>query len=195
MILLIDNYDSFVYNLARYVRELGFREHVIRNDAITLDQIEALKPSHIILSPGPCRPDDAGITLALIGHFAKYIPILGICLGHQAIGQAFGGNVIPAKNPTHGKASFIYHDEKSIFKKLPNPLKVGRYHSLAVCKHHLPSCLNITATTADGEIMGLQHQTYPTIGLQFHPESILTEHGHQLLLNFLKQENTQNTVR
>ncbi|MBA2648913.1 MAG: aminodeoxychorismate/anthranilate synthase component II [Legionella sp.] len=188
MILLIDNYDSFVHNLARYVRELGFREQIRRNDEITLEQIEAFKPSHIIISPGPCTPKEAGITLDIIRHFASHIPILGVCLGHQAIGQAFGGHVVRAINPTHGKASFIHHDGQGIFQNLPNLLKVGRYHSLAVSKEHLPACLMITATAADGEIMGLQHRTYPTIGLQFHPESILTEQGHQLLSNFLKNK-------
>ncbi len=186
MILLIDNYDSFVHNLARYVRELGYSTDVRRNDTLTLAQIESLKPSHIILSPGPCTPNEAGITLSVIHHFAKHIPILGVCLGHQAIGQAFGGEIIQAKHPTHGKASFINHDAKGIFKGLPTPMKVGRYHSLAVNQSNLPTCLNMIATTNDGEIMGLQHQIYPTVGVQFHPESILTEHGHQLLNNFLQ---------
>lgn len=185
MILLIDNYDSFVYNLARYVRELGFTEMVKRNDAITLNEIEALNPSHIIISPGPCTPNEAGVCLSLIQYFAEYIPILGICLGHQAIGQAFGGEVVRAKQPTHGKASSVSHQQQGIFRDLPSPFKAARYHSLAVCKDTLPTCLQITASTEDGEIMGLQHQNYPTVGLQFHPESILTEHGHQLLLNFL----------
>ena len=185
MILLIDNYDSFVHNLARYVRELGFTADVQRNDALTLAQIGELNPSHIILSPGPCTPNEAGITLDVISHFSKHIPILGVCLGHQAIGQAFGGDVVQAKHPTHGKASLIHHDQKGIFQNLPTPIKAARYHSLSVSQTTLPTCLNITATTDDGEIMGLQHQTYPTVGVQFHPESILTEHGHQLLLNFL----------
>lgn len=185
MILLIDNYDSFVYNLARYVRELGYHEQVCRNDAITIEQIEALQPSHIILSPGPCAPKDAGITLEVIHHFAKDIPILGVCLGHQAIGEAFGGQVVSATRPTHGKASLIQHDQAGIFQNLPTPLRVGRYHSLAVSKEQLPACLAITATAADGEIMGLQHRHYPVVGVQFHPESILTEHGHKLLSNFL----------
>lgn len=184
MILLIDNYDSFVHNLARYVRELGFVTSVQRNDAITLKQIEALNPSHIILSPGPCTPNEAGISLAVIHHFAKHIPILGVCLGHQAIGQAFGGEIIQAKTPTHGKASSINHNAKGIFQGLPTPMNVGRYHSLSVNAHNLPECLKITATTDDDEIMAFQHQTYPTVGVQFHPESILTEHGHQLLSNF-----------
>jgi anthranilate synthase/aminodeoxychorismate synthase-like glutamine amidotransferase len=185
MILLIDNYDSFVYNLARYVRELGFSEHVVRNDAMSLDQIEALKPSHIILSPGPCTPNEAGMTLDLIQRFAGEIPILGICLGHQAIGQAFGGNIVKALNPTHGKASLIHHDGQGLFQRLPNPFKAGRYHSLVVSQLGFPKCLTITATTSDGDIMGLKHLTWPIMGVQFHPESILTDNGHQLLLNFL----------
>lgn len=185
MILLIDNFDSFVHNLARYVRELGFVTDVRRNNALTLSEIETLKPTHIILSPGPCTPNEAGITLDVIHHFAKHIPILGVCLGHQAIGQAFGGDVVRAKHPTHGKASLIHHEKTGIFQDIPTPIKAARYHSLAVNQTTLPKCLNITATTDDGEIMGLQHQTYSTVGVQFHPESILTEHGHQLLLNFL----------
>lgn len=185
MILLIDNYDSFVHNLARYIRELGLITNVQRNDALTLAQIEALNPSHIILSPGPCTPNEAGITLDVIHYFAKHIPILGVCLGHQAIGQAFGGEIIPAKTPTHGKASFINHNKTGIFQDLPTPMSVGRYHSLAVNPLNLPNCLEVTATTEDGEIMAFQHQTYPTIGVQFHPESILTEHGHQLINNFI----------
>jgi anthranilate synthase component II len=190
MILLIDNYDSFVYNLARYIQELGFAAEVHRNDAISLEQIEALMPSHIILSPGPGSPKDAGICLDIIKHFAKSTPILGVCLGHQAIGQAYGGKVVAAKHPTHGKASFIQHDEKGIFRGLARPLKVGRYHSLALSQHGLPECLEVTAFTADGEIMALQHLTHPTIGVQFHPESILTDQGHQLLFNFLNHVET-----
>lgn len=189
MILLIDNYDSFVHNLARYVRELGFQEQVSRNDAITLEQIETLKPSHIILSPGPCTPNEAGITLDVIRHFAPDIPILGVCLGHQAIGQAFGGEVIPAMHPMHGKASSIEHNGLGIFRGLSHPLKVARYHSLAVNKENLPSCLTVTATTSDGEIMSLQHKIHPTFGVQFHPESVLSEQGHQLLLNFIMSED------
>lgn len=188
MILLIDNYDSFVHNLARYVRELGFIEVVQRNDAITIEQIETLGPSHIIISPGPCTPDDAGISLSVIQHFAKTIPILGICLGHQAIAQAFGGEIIRAKQPTHGKASAVTHNQQGIFKGLPNPFKAARYHSLAVNHKNLPTCLEITATTEDDEIMGLQHHRYPTVGVQFHPESILTEGGYQLMSNFLNAE-------
>lgn len=186
MVLLIDNYDSFVYNLMRYVQELGFTTQVHRNDRLTISQIESLQPSHIVLSPGPGTPQTAGICLNAIQYFAPSIPILGVCLGHQAIGQAFGAEVIAAKQPTHGKASFIQHDEKGIFQGLGNPLKVGRYHSLAVSPDGLPECLEVTAFTADGEIMALQHRSHPTIGLQFHPESILTEQGHALLFNFLR---------
>ncbi|MGQ3892892.1 anthranilate synthase component II [Legionella sp. CNM-4043-24] len=185
MILVIDNYDSFVYNLARYVRESGFREEVVRNDAISLSDIDALKPSHIILSPGPCTPDEAGITLDVIRCFASRIPILGVCLGHQAIGQAFGASLVRARNPTHGKASWINHDGAGIFQNLPAPLKAGRYHSLALSRDNFPSCLSITASAEDGDIMALRHRLFPVVGLQFHPESVLTEHGHQLIANFL----------
>ncbi len=185
MILLIDNYDSFVYNLARYVNQLGFASQVIRNDAITLNGIEQLNPSHIILSPGPCTPNEAGITLDVIQHFANKIPILGICLGHQAIGQAFGGAVIKAPTPTHGKASLIYHDARGIFQGIEMPFKAGRYHSLILSESTLPDVLQVTARTADGVIMAIQHIEYPIVGLQFHPESVLTEHGYALLLNFV----------
>lgn len=188
MILLIDNYDSFVYNLARYIRELNFPTCVERNDVMTLKDIELLNPSHIILSPGPCTPNEAGITLACIQHFYQSIPILGICLGHQAIGQSFGGKVVRAKQPTHGKSSFIYHNQQGIFNGINNPFKAARYHSLAVSEEYLPESLQIIATTPDGEIMGLQHRQYPVVGLQFHPESILTECGHLLLQNFLQSE-------
>lgn len=185
MILLIDNYDSFVHNLARYVRESGFHADVRRNDALTLEDIETLNPSHIILSPGPCAPDDAGITLDVIRRFAGFIPLLGVCLGHQAIGQAFGAEVVRAITPMHGRASLIEHDETGIFQNVPSPLKAARYHSLAVSRRDLPDCLKITAASADGEIMALQHREYPVTGVQFHPESILTDHGHTLLSNFL----------
>lgn len=186
MILIIDNYDSFVHNLARYIRELGYIEVVVRNDAITIDEIAKTKPSHILISPGPCSPNEAGITLDVIKEFAPLIPILGVCLGHQAIAQVFGGRVVRAKKPTHGKSSIISHDQKGIFFNVPNPMKVARYHSLEVCNDDLPSCLAVTATTDSNEIMAIQHYKYPTIGVQFHPESIITEHGHQLLLNFIE---------
>lgn len=184
MILLIDNYDSFTYNLAQYLGELGAEVTVARNDAITLDEIAALAPTHIIISPGPGVPDDAGITLDLIDRFAPTIPILGVCLGHQAIGQAFGGKVVRAGRLMHGKISSILHDGKGIFTGLPSPFVAARYHSLVV-DEALPSCLEVIARTPEGEMMGLRHLEYPTFGVQFHPESILSRHGHQLLRNFL----------
>lgn len=187
MILLIDNYDSFVYNLARYVGELGFARHVVRNNAIDLNEIEKLNPSHIIISPGPCAPDQAGISLDVIKHFGSFIPILGVCLGHQAIGQAYGGKVVRAKNPMHGKASSITHDEKNIFAELENPLRVARYHSLIVSDENFPDELCVTARCEKGEIMALRHQEYPVYGVQFHPESVLTSSGHTLLKNFTLQ--------
>lgn len=183
MILVIDNYDSFVENLARYIRELNHETFVIRNDAITIHEIEKLKPSHIVLSPGPCSPDEAGICLALIEHFAGEIPILGVCLGHQAIGQAFGAKVVRAIKPMHGKTSLITHQQKQIFANIFSPLTVARYHSLIV--QEVPDCLEVTATSKEGEIMALQHRKYPIYGVQFHPESFLTEHGHDLINNFL----------
>lgn len=186
MILLIDNYDSFVYNLARYVGELGFPRQVVRNNAITLDEIEKLSPSHIIISPGPCAPDQAGISLAVIKQFGSSIPILGVCLGHQAIGQAYGGKVVRAKFPMHGKASHIKHDEKTIFEKIENPLRVARYHSLIVSDEIFPDELRVTARCENGEIMALCHREYPVYGVQFHPESVLTASGHTLLQNFLE---------
>ena len=189
MILLIDNYDSFVYNLARYVHQLGFAYQVVRNDAMTLKDIEQLNPSHIILSPGPCTPNEAGITLDVIQHFANKIPILGICLGHQAIGQAFGGTVVRADIPMHGKASAIYHDGRGIFQNIETPFKAGRYHSLVLSDSTLPDRLRVTARTSDGVIMAVQHIEYPIVGLQFHPESVLTEHGYSLLVNFLERAN------
>ncbi len=185
-VLIIDNYDSFVYNIARYVEELGFRPTVLRNDAFSLEDIAAQAPSHIIISPGPCSPQEAGICLSLIQTFAPTIPLLGICLGHQAIAQAFGGKVVPAQHPMHGKACLIRHQGIGIFAHLPNPLMVARYHSLIADPHTFPHYLHITATDAAGEIMALQHHHYPTFGLQFHPESILTEEGHRFLGNFLK---------
>lgn len=186
MILLIDNYDSFVYNLARYIGELGAERCVVRNDEISLTDIAKLNPSHIIISPGPCAPDQAGISLAVIQHFADKIPILGVCLGHQAIGQAFGAKVTRAKRPMHGKASRIMHEGKNIFSALQNPLKVARYHSLIVSEDNFPSDLLITARCEMGEIMALQHRHYPVFGVQFHPESVLTEQGYLLLKNFIE---------
>lgn len=184
-VLIIDNYDSFVYNLARYVEELGFHTMVVRNDAITLKEMEALAPSHLILSPGPCTPNEAGICLSAILHFYQTIPLLGICLGHQAIAQALGGNVIRATRPMHGKNCLIQHTDTGIFQGLPNPLRVGRYHSLVACPNTLPPCLETTAVDEIGEIMALAHTQAPTFGVQFHPESILTDSGHALLQKFL----------
>jgi anthranilate synthase/aminodeoxychorismate synthase-like glutamine amidotransferase len=187
MILLIDNYDSFVYNLARYIGELGYERCVKRNDEITIDEIEILTPTHIIISPGPCAPDQAGISLAVIRRFAASIPILGVCLGHQAIGQAFGAAITRAKSPAHGKSSLITHDEKNLFAGMPQPLRVGRYHSLIIAADDFPEQqLKITALCPAGEIMAVQHVTYPMFGVQFHPESVLTEQGYALLKNFLK---------
>lgn len=185
MILLIDNYDSFVFNLARYVAELGYEYQVVRNDQITLDEIAAKAPTHIILSPGPCSPNEAGICLSLITRFLATIPILGVCLGHQAIGQACGGKVVRAATPKHGKSSLVHHDGKGLFQDLPNPFKVARYHSLIVENDSIPACLKVTARTAENEIMAIEHQDYPVFGVQFHPESVLTEHGHAMLERFL----------
>lgn len=185
MILVIDNYDSFTYNLVQYLGELGEEVQVCRNDEIDIAGIERLQPDHLLLSPGPCTPNEAGITLQVIEHFAGRIPILGVCLGHQAIGQAFGGEVVRAERLMHGKTSPIIHQGESIFAGLPNPFTATRYHSLIVDRASLPACLAITAETAEGEIMGLQHKEYPIVGVQFHPESIISEHGHQMLRNFL----------
>ncbi|WP_426449981.1 aminodeoxychorismate/anthranilate synthase component II [Paenibacillus sp. S-38] len=186
MILVIDNYDSFTYNLVQYLGELGEQVEVRRNDEIDLPGIEALKPDHLLISPGPCTPNEAGISLSLIEHFKGRIPILGVCLGHQSIGQVFGGDVVRAEKLMHGKTSEIFHDGKSVFEGLPSPFIATRYHSLIVKRETLPDCLEITAETAEGEIMGLRHKEYPIEGVQFHPESIITDHGHQMLRNFLK---------
>ncbi|MDF2815597.1 MAG: glutamine amidotransferase of anthranilate synthase [Paenibacillus sp.] len=185
MILVIDNYDSFTYNLVQYLGELGEEVVVHRNDQIDLAGIEALKPSHILISPGPCTPNEAGISLELIEHFKGVIPILGVCLGHQSIGQVFGGEVVRADKLMHGKTSEIYHDGRSIFEGIPSPYTATRYHSLIVRRETLPDCLEISAETKEGEIMGLRHKEYQIEGVQFHPESIITDHGHQLLRNFL----------
>ncbi len=185
MILVIDNYDSFVFNLSRYVVELGFETAVYRNDALGIEEIKSMAPSHIIISPGPCSPNEAGISLAVIEHFMKTTPILGVCLGHQAIGQVCGGKVVRAKNPQHGKSDKIYHDGQGIFSNLPNPLTVARYHSLIVENESVPDCLHVSAKTQQDEIMALVHKEYPLVGVQFHPESVLTEHGHDMLKQFL----------
>ena len=185
MILLLDNYDSFTYNLAQYLGQMGQQLEVRRNDQITLDEIEAIRPERIVISPGPCTPAEAGVSVPLIERFAGKIPILGVCLGHQSIGAAFGGNVIRAKQVMHGKTSTIHHDSKTIFRGLPQDFPATRYHSLIVEKESLPEELEISATTADGTIMGLRHKKLKVEGVQFHPESVLTEAGFRLLENFL----------
>jgi anthranilate synthase/aminodeoxychorismate synthase-like glutamine amidotransferase len=185
MILLIDNYDSFVYNLARYVRELGEAPAVRRHDAVTLDEIEALAPSHIIISPGPCSPKEAGVSNDVVRRFGPAVPILGVCLGHQCIGAAYGGEIVRATRPMHGKTSHIHHEGTGIFAGLPNPFLATRYHSLVIAPGSLPRELRVTATSEDGEIMAVEHREHPVIGLQFHPESVLTEHGYRLLARFL----------
>ncbi|QSF45188.1 MULTISPECIES: aminodeoxychorismate/anthranilate synthase component II [Paenibacillus] len=187
MILVIDNYDSFTYNLVQYLGELGEEVKVHRNDEITVQEIEKMAPDHILISPGPCTPNEAGISLELLQHFKGVIPIFGVCLGHQAIGQAFGGNVIRAERLMHGKTSPIYHNGTSVFEGLESPFTATRYHSLIVERESLPDCLEITAETAEGEIMALRHKEYPIEGVQFHPESIITDHGHTMLRNFLKR--------
>lgn len=187
MLLMIDNYDSFTYNLVQYLSELGEEVAVYRNDEITLDTILKLKPDRIVISPGPCTPDEAGISLSVIRKFSETIPVLGVCLGHQSIGQAFGGHIVHAKQLMHGKTSPIYHHNIGIFRNLPNPFIATRYHSLVIERSTLPDCLEITAWTEDDEIMGVRHKTLAIEGIQFHPESILSEHGHQMLENFLKR--------
>ena len=186
MLLMIDNYDSFTYNLVQYLGELGQDVQVYRNDEIDLAKVAELKPRYIVISPGPCTPNEAGISVPLINEFAGKIPILGVCLGHQSIGQAFGGNIIHAKQLMHGKTSLIHHNNVGVFKDLPNPYTATRYHSLVIERETLPDCLEITAWTDDDEIMGVRHKTLAVEGVQFHPESILTEYGHELLDNFLK---------
>jgi len=186
MILVIDNYDSFTYNLVHYLNELGAETRVHRNDDLAVEAALALKPDAVLLSPGPCSPDEAGICLGLLQRAPDHLPILGVCLGHQSIGQAFGGRVVRAKALMHGKTSAIRHSGKGVFADLPNPFTATRYHSLAVEQASLPDCLEVTAWTDDGEIMGLQHRSRPVHGVQFHPESIATEGGHKLLGNFLE---------
>ncbi|MBA9087540.1 para-aminobenzoate synthetase component 2 [Fontibacillus solani] len=190
MILVIDNYDSFTYNLVQYLGELGEEVTVRRNDEIDLDGISELNPDHILISPGPCTPNEAGITLNVIERFKGEIPIFGVCLGHQAIGQAFGGNVIRAPRLMHGKTSPILHQGTSVFTGLPSPFTATRYHSLIVERESLPDCLEITAETEEGEIMGLRHKEYAVEGVQFHPESIITDYGHQILRNFLARKKS-----
>ena len=185
MLLMIDNYDSFTFNLVQYFGELGASVKVCRNDAISVEEIERLKPDRIVISPGPCTPNEAGISLAAIRRFAGSIPILGVCLGHQAIGQAFGAKVIKARRVMHGKVSSVRHDGRGVFAGLPESLAVTRYHSLAVERASLPGCLEVSAQSEDGEIMGLRHRELRVEGVQFHPEALLTEHGHAMLKNFM----------
>ena len=186
MLLMIDNYDSFTYNLVQYLGELGEEVKVLRNDEITLKGIERLAPARIVISPGPCTPDEAGISVPLVRHFAGKIPILGVCLGHQSIGQALGGRIVHARQLMHGKTSAIHHDGRGVFRGLPDGFTATRYHSLAIERASLPGSLVVSAWSEDGEIMGVRHKELAVEGVQFHPESILTEHGHQLLKNFLE---------
>ena len=186
MLLMIDNYDSFTYNLVQYLGELGADVRVFRNDAITLDEVAAMNPDQIVVSPGPCTPSEAGISVSLIQRFAGEIPILGVCLGHQAIGQAFGGRVVRAQRVMHGKLSLVTHDDRGVFAGVPSPFAVTRYHSLAIERATMPADLAVTATSDDGEIMGVRHRTLAVEGVQFHPEAILTEHGRHMLGNFLE---------
>ncbi len=192
MLLMLDNYDSFTYNLVQYFSELGEDVHVVRNDEITVEGVLALQPERIVVSPGPCTPREAGISVALILAAAeRALPLLGVCLGHQSIGAAFGGEIIHAKQVMHGKTSPVVHHDTGVFQGLPNPFRATRYHSLAIRAESLPACLEVTAWTEDGEIMGVRHRSLPMEGVQFHPESILTEHGHRLLANFLDPSGVQ----
>jgi anthranilate synthase/aminodeoxychorismate synthase-like glutamine amidotransferase len=185
MILLIDNYDSFVYNLARYVRELGEEPVVRRHDAASVEEIEAMDPSHIIISPGPCSPAEAGVSTDVVRALGHRIPILGVCLGHQCIGAAYGGDIVRAGRPMHGKISRIHHSGRGLFSRLPTPFMATRYHSLVIAPRSVPAALQVTATSEDGEIMAVQHLEHPVYGVQFHPESVLTEHGYRILDHFL----------
>jgi anthranilate synthase/aminodeoxychorismate synthase-like glutamine amidotransferase len=185
MVLLIDNYDSFTYNLAQYLGELGEEVQVVRNDKITVEEVERLRPARIVISPGPCTPTEAGISCQVISRLAGRIPILGVCLGHQCIGAAFGGRIVRAGRLMHGKTSMVRHDERTVYRNLPNPFEATRYHSLLVERESLPACLEVSAETAEGEIMGLRHREHLVEGVQFHPESILTRAGKDLLRNFL----------
>ena len=187
MLLMIDNYDSFTYNLVQYLGELGEDVRVHRNDEITLEEVEALAPERIVISPGPCTPKEAGVSVPLIRHFAGRIPILGVCLGHQSIGEAFGGRIVHARQLMHGKTSPIHHANRGVFSGLPNPMTATRYHSLVIEPESRPEVLEVTAWTEDGEIMGVRHRDLAVEGVQFHPESILTECGHELLKNFLEE--------
>jgi anthranilate synthase component II len=186
MLLMIDNYDSFTYNLVQYLGELGADVRVYRNDAITLDDVAAMNPDQIVVSPGPCTPSEAGISVPLIQRFAGEIPILGVCLGHQAIGQAFGGRIVRAQRVMHGKLSPVTHDDRGVFAGVPSPFAVTRYHSLAIERASMPADLEVTAASDDGEVMGVRHRRLAVEGVQFHPEAILTEHGKRMLANFLE---------
>lgn len=185
MLLFIDNYDSFTYNIVQYFTELGQEVAVRRNDDITLEEIEALNPQYLVIGPGPCSPKEAGISVAAMRHFAGRLPIMGVCLGHQTIGEAFGGRIVRAKTLMHAKVSPVSHSGKGMFKGLPNPVTCTRYHSLVIDRNTMPECLEVTAWTEDGEIMGVRHKEYAVEGVQFHPEALLTEHGHDMLNNFL----------
>lgn len=186
MILVVDNYDSFVFNLARYLTELGARPEVLRNDAFTLDEAEAMQPEAVVISPGPGGPDDAGISCAVVERFAGRVPVLGVCLGHLCIGQVFGGRVVRAQRPMHGRSSLVGHDGRGVFHGLPNPLRVGRYHSLVLDPDRIPTDLEVCATSPEGEVMAVRHRRWPVIGVQFHPEAVLTEYGYDLLSSFLR---------
>ncbi len=186
-LFMLDNYDSFTYNLVQYFGELGCKVEVVRNDEVTVDEVIARAPDRVVISPGPCTPNEAGISVPLIRALAGKVPLLGVCLGHQSIGQAFGGRIVHAQQLMHGKTSPIHHLDVGVFHSLPNPFTATRYHSLVIERETLPECLEVTAWTADGEIMGVRHKTLAVEGVQFHPESILTEHGHDLLRNFLEQ--------
>lgn len=189
MLLMIDNYDSFTYNLVQYFGELGERVTVYRNDQLTLNDVDALAPSHVVISPGPCTPNEAGISVDLVREYGARIPILGVCLGHQSIAQAYGGNIVRAPTLMHGKTSMISHEGESLFDEIPTPFQATRYHSLVVEESSLPDCFEITARADDGEIMGIAHRAHPVVGVQFHPESILTQYGHKMLHNFLQSES------
>jgi anthranilate synthase component 2 len=195
MVLMIDNYDSFTFNLVQYLSELGAEVRVVRNDEVTVESIETMAPSHLVLSPGPCTPNEAGITLQTIERLAGRIPILGVCLGHQAIGQAFGGKVVRAPQPVHGKLTEMRHQGQSVFRGINGPFKATRYHSLVVERQSMPESLSVTAETGDGLVMGLAHKTLPVHGVQFHPESIASEHGHLMLKNFLEIAAQWNAAR
>ena len=189
MLLVIDNYDSFTYNLVQYFGELGAEVQVYRNDKISLDEIEKLAPSHLVISPGPCTPNEAGISVPVVERFGAKLPLLGVCLGHQSIAQAYGGRIVHAGQLMHGKTSMIHHHGTGLFTALESPFQATRYHSLVAERESLPDCLEITAWTEDGEIMGISHREYPVHGVQFHPESILTQHGHALLGRFLEYDS------